>query len=40
MINETLANDSDMTYINEVLVTYCESMNVMEKSFKNLINKA
>lgn len=30
MINETLVNDSDMTYINEVLVTYSESMNVIE----------
>ncbi|CAD8043840.1 unnamed protein product [Paramecium primaurelia] len=40
MINETLINDSDMTYINEVLVTYSESMNVMEKTFENLINKA
>ena len=40
MINESLVNDSDMAYINEVLVTYSESMNVIEKSFGNLIDKA
>lgn len=28
MINETLENETDMTYINEVLVTYSESMSV------------
>lgn len=28
MINETLLNETDMNYINEVLVTYSESMGV------------
>ncbi|CAD8051768.1 unnamed protein product [Paramecium sonneborni] len=39
MINETLVNDSDMVYINEVLATCCESLSIIEKSFINLINK-
>ncbi|CAD8048990.1 unnamed protein product [Paramecium sonneborni] len=40
MINESLVDNSDMTYINEVLVTYSESMNQVEQSFTILINKA
>ncbi|CAK90563.1 unnamed protein product (macronuclear) [Paramecium tetraurelia] len=40
MINETLVNNFDMGYINEVLVNLSESMNFIEKQFASLIYKA